>query len=144
MCDTSFLMHLATRKIRNIDRLDQEIGDVSFVVPRIVLDELVHISKQRGNHAKKADALRTLEFAKSLEVADDVAFSPLSGQQQQQQQHHHHNNNNSNTADDALVRYGATHGGIIATMDRQLKRRLKEMQGCSIMSFASDNIVLEP
>lgn len=131
LCDTSFLIHLATRKIRNIDRLDQEIGDVSFVVPRIVLDELVHISQQRNNNTKKADALHTLEFVKNLEVANDVIALSSSSR---------HNN----TADDALVRYGAMHGGIIATMDKQLKRRLKKVQGCSVMSFASDNIVLEP
>ncbi|MGI0101232.1 MAG: hypothetical protein ACREA7_01390 [Nitrosotalea sp.] len=45
VCDTSFLMVLASKKIKNISRLDTEIGNLEFVVPDLVIDELTRISK---------------------------------------------------------------------------------------------------
>lgn len=121
ICDTSFLMHMATTRVRNIDSIGDEIGEVSFVVPRIVLGELDRIL-QRGD-ARSDDARRTIEFARGLRtVRMDTGAA---------------------TADDAILSHAAAHGGIIATMDRGLKRRLRDC-GCSIMSFSNDRIVLEP
>jgi len=37
ICDTSFLIHLATRKIRNLDSINTEIGQIQLVVPTVVL-----------------------------------------------------------------------------------------------------------
>ena len=39
ICDTSFLIHLSTRKIKNIDSVNTEIGQIQFVVPSAVLNE---------------------------------------------------------------------------------------------------------
>jgi len=52
ICDTSFLIHISSRKIKNISHLDEEIGSLEFVVPDLVEDELVHISN--SNNKKKA------------------------------------------------------------------------------------------
>lgn len=120
ICDTSFLMHLATVRVRNIDSLGDEIGEVSFVVPRIVLDELDRILR-RGD-ARSGDARRTIEFARGLRTVRMAAGAA--------------------TADDAILSHAAARGGIVATMDRGLKRRLREY-GCSIMSFSNDRIILE-
>ncbi len=38
-------MVLASKKIKNISRLDTEIGNLEFVVPDLVIDELTRISK---------------------------------------------------------------------------------------------------
>lgn len=114
-------MHLATTRVRNIDSIGDEIGEVSFVVPRIVLGELDRILR-RGD-ARSDDARRTIEFARELRtVRMDTGAA---------------------TADDAILSHAAARGGIIATMDRGLKRRLRDC-GCSIMSFSNDRIVLEP
>lgn len=51
VCDTSFLMALASKKIKNISHLETEIGDLQFVVPDLVTGELARISK--GNSKKK-------------------------------------------------------------------------------------------
>lgn len=121
VCDTSFLIHLATTRVRNIDSIGDEIGEVSFVVPHIVLGELDRILR-RGD-ARSGDARRTIEFARELRtVRMDTGAA---------------------TADDAILSHAAARGGIIATMDRGLKRRLRDC-GCSIMSFSNDRIVLEP
>ena len=45
ICDTSFLMILASKNIRNISNLDTEIGTIEFMVPDIVVEELEKISK---------------------------------------------------------------------------------------------------
>jgi len=44
--------------------------------------------------------------------------------------------------DDALVSYVKKHHGIIATVDTELKKRIKNFG--SIVSLANDRIVLEP
>ena len=45
ICDTNFLIHLATRRIKNIDNLDMEIGSISFIVPEVVKNELVKLQQ---------------------------------------------------------------------------------------------------
>jgi len=63
ICDTSFLIHLATRKIRNLDSINTEIGQIQFVVPTVVLNELKRLANVES---KKQDAMTTLEFAHNM------------------------------------------------------------------------------
>ena len=117
ICDTSFLIHLATRKIKNIDSVNTEIGQIEFVVPSVVLNELRKLSKTQK---KKQDAVTTLEFARNLKTTE------MSGK----------------FADQAIIERVRKRGGIIATVDNELKNKIKRLGG-SVMSFSSDKIVLE-
>ncbi len=117
ICDTSFLIHLATKKIKNIDNLETEIGQINFVIPDIVKNEL---EKLCTNKNKKLEAKATLNFIKNLRTI------PISG----------------NYADDALVSYVKEHGGMIATMDKELKNKVKSL-GSSIITLSSDRIILD-
>ncbi|HET6457903.1 MAG TPA: hypothetical protein VFG24_03370 [Nitrosopumilaceae archaeon] len=45
VCDTSFLMILASRNVKNISNLDTEIGSIEFIVPDMVTSELERLSK---------------------------------------------------------------------------------------------------
>lgn len=117
ICDTSFLIHLATKKIKNIDNLETEIGQINFVIPDIVKNEL---EKLCSNKNKKLEAKATLNFIKNLRTI------PISG----------------NYADDALVSYVKEHGGMIATMDKELKNKAKSL-GSSIITLSSDRIILD-
>jgi rRNA-processing protein FCF1 len=47
------------------------------------------------------------------------------------------------SVDDALVSHVKKNRGIVATIDTELKRRVKE-NGGSILSMANDKIILEP
>jgi len=47
------------------------------------------------------------------------------------------------SVDDALVLHVKKNGGIIATIDIELKKRIREYGG-SILSVANDRIILEP
>lgn len=65
ICDTSFLIHLATKRIKNIDNLDVEIGSISFVVPDVVKNELTKLEKIPE---KKDDIIITKNFIKNFKT----------------------------------------------------------------------------
>ena len=117
ICDTIFLINLSTRKIKNIDYVNSEIGKIQFVFPSAVLNELRKLSKTQK---KKQDAITTLEFARNLKTTQ------MSGK----------------FADQAIIEHVRKHGGITATMDNELKNKIKSLGG-SVMSFSNDKIVLE-
>ena len=115
--DTSFLIHLATNRITNFSDLEVDIGKIEFIVPKIVIDELNHLSK---DDEKKQIALETLEFIKNFKT------NSISGK----------------TADIGILGFIQKNGGIVATMDKNLKNQIKEL-GSSILSMHNDKIVLE-
>lgn len=117
ICDTSFLIHLATRRIKNISTFETEIGSLQFVLPDVVVNELQNLSK---NEKKKHDILATIDFSQKLKKIS------ISGK----------------FADKALIDYVKQHGGIVGTMDKDLKNLIKK-NGGSIVSFSNDRIVLE-
>ncbi len=117
ICDTNFLIHLATRRIKNIDNLDVEIGQITFVVPKVVKNELSILAK---NPKKTEDIQSTLNYIKNLKTI------PILG----------------TFADKELLDYVSNNKVIVATMDKELKKQIKS-HGSSIMSFSNDRIVLE-
>ncbi len=117
ICDTSFLIHLATRRIKNIDNLDTEIGSISFVVPEVVKNELIRL---QNNPEKKQEIETTLNYIKKLKSI------PIQG----------------NFADKELIEYVKNNRSIIGTMDKVLKKQIKQ-EGSSILSFSQDKIILE-
>ena len=117
LCDTNFLIHLATKRIKNIDNIDIEIGPISFVVPKVVKDELFNL---KNDINKKQEILATLDFIKKFKTI------PINGKY----------------ADKELTNYIKKNGGIVGTMDKVLKKEIKE-NGGSVISFSTDKIVLE-
>ncbi|CAD6517169.1 PilT protein domain protein [metagenome] len=117
ICDTSFLIHLATKRIKNIDNLNMEIGQVSFVVPQVVQNELTKLIK---NTKKNQDITITIDFIKNFKIL------PMTG----------------NFADKELIDYVKKNHAIIGTMDKELKKKIKEFGG-SVMSFSNNKIILE-
>lgn len=45
ICDSSFLIILASRRIKNISSVETEIGSIEYVVPELVEQELRRMSK---------------------------------------------------------------------------------------------------
>ena len=115
--DTSFLIHLATHRITNISDLETEIGNLSFVVPEIVKKELEHLAEDPN---KNTAVMQTLDFIK------DFKTNSITGK----------------TADLGILDFVGKNGGMVATMDRELKSKIKEVGG-SILSIHNDKIVLE-
>ena len=117
ICDTNFLIHLATKRIKNIDNLDVEIGSLTFVVPEVVITELNKLEKIPE---KKQQILATLNFIKNFKKI------PIYG----------------NFADKKLLDYVKNNRSMIGTMDKILKKQIKQVGG-SIISLSNDNVVLE-
>ena len=115
--DTSFLIHLATHRITNISDLETEIGNLSFVVPEIVKKELEHLAEDPN---KNTAVMQTLDFIK------DFKTNSITGK----------------TADLGMLDFVGKNGGIVATMDKELKSKIKEVGG-SVLSIHNDKIILE-
>ena len=115
--DTSFLIHLATHRITNISDLETEIGNLSFVVPEIVKKELEHLAEDPD---KNTAVMQTLDFIK------DFKTNSITGK----------------TADLGILDFVGKNGGIVATMDRELKVMIKQVGG-SVLSIHNDKIILE-
>ena len=115
--DTSFLIHLATHRITNISDLETEIGNLSFVVPKIVKKELEHLAEDPN---KNTAVMQTLDFIK------DFKTNSITGK----------------TADLGILDFVGKNGGIVATMDKELKSKIKDAGG-SVLSIHNDKIVLE-
>ena len=117
ICDTNFLIHLATRRIKNIDNLDMEIGSISFVVPEVVSNELI---KLQEIPEKNQEVTMTLNFIKKFKIISI----------------------NGTYADQELINHVKNNRSIIGTMDKGLKNKIKKL-GSSILSIHNDKIVLE-
>ena len=117
LCDTNFLIHLATKRIKNIDNIHVEIGTLSFVVPRVVQDELFNL---KNDIKKKQDILDTLNYIKNFKIVQI----------------------HGTFADKELINYVKNYGGFVGTMDKELKKEIKK-NGGSIISFSNDKMVLE-
>ena len=116
ICDTNFLIHLATRRIKNIDNLDTEIGSISFTVPEVVKNEL---NKLQQIPEKNKEITITLNFIKNFKII------PINGIY----------------ADQELINYVKNNRSIIGTMDKDLKNKIKKLDS-SILSIHNDKIVL--
>ena len=56
ICDSSFLILLASRRIKNISNIETEIGTLEYVIPDMVVKELERITMDN----KKKVSLKTL------------------------------------------------------------------------------------
>ena len=110
-------MHLATHRITNMNSIETEIGSLSFIVPEIVKKELEHLAEDPD---KNVVALQTLEFIKNFQT----------------------NSITAKTADLGILDFVEKNGGMVATMDRELKTKIKQVGG-SVLSIHNDKIVLE-
>ena len=117
LCDTNFLIHLATKRIKNIDNLDVEIGSISFIIPEVVKNELI---KLQEIPEKNQEITITLNFIKKFKIISI----------------------NGTYADQELINYVTNNRTIIGTMDRKLKTKIKQL-GSSILSIHNDKIILE-
>lgn len=117
ICDTSFLIHIANNRIKNLSTIETEIGDIRFVVPDVVVDEL----KKLGQLKEKKQAIET-----TLQHIRPFKTINLGG----------------NYADDSFVTYVKKSGGVVATIDKDLKLAIKKAGG-SVLSISNNRIVLE-
>ncbi len=103
ICDTSFLMVLVSVPIKCIDKVEKEIGNINFLVPDIVIEELQHLEQTSG--PKKAMIAKTaIEITRAKSVVVQVE--------------------NFQYVDDAIFDYAKSHYCAAGTIDINLKKRL--------------------
>ena len=117
ICDTNFLIHLATNKVNNYDRFFVELGNLSFVVPNVVISEL---NKLRELPNKKNQIDITFEFIKKFKKI------PIDG----------------NYADKEIKIFVIKNKSFVATMDKKLKNEVKKIGG-TIISLHNNNLIIE-
>ena len=117
ICDTNFLIHLATRQIRNIDKIELDVGNLTFLIPTVVKNELLNLKKDKQ---KEFEIIKTLDFIKNFKTISI----------------------NGTYADKEIINYTISVRCFVGTMDKKLKKEIKR-NGSKIISFSNDNLILE-
>jgi rRNA-processing protein FCF1 len=103
LCDTSFLMVLVSKPIKQLAKIEGQFGRLDFLVPDIVIAELERLKEKvgpkRSTLAKTAIELARAKF-RQVEVAK------------------------ARHVDDSIVEYAVAKNCAVATIDTNLRRRL--------------------
>jgi len=118
ICDTSFLIVLASKPIQKLEVLENNIGKIDFVIPSIVIDELNNLVSTAS--AKRANAAKL-----ALELAKKFKTIALQGK----------------SADESIVDYASKHRCYVATIDNVLKNKLKN-NGIDVITLVKDRIIV--
>lgn len=103
LCDTSFLMVLVSKPIKQVARIESQLGRLDFLVPDIVQGELTKLADKAG--PKRSNLAKTaLELAKTRFRTVAVA--------------------KARHVDDSIIEYAVKHKCAVATIDTNLRRRL--------------------
>jgi rRNA-processing protein FCF1 len=103
LCDTSFLMVLVSKPIKNVERVEHELGPLDFIVPDIVMEELKRLEAKAG-HKRSTLARTALALAQARFKAVEVPRAAH--------------------VDDSIVEYATEKKCAVATIDTNLRRRL--------------------
>ncbi len=103
LCDTSFLMVLVSKPIKQVAKIESQLGRLDFLVPDIVNGELERLVEKAG--PKRSTLAKTaLELAKAR--FKTVAVSK------------------ARHVDDSIIEYAVKNRCAVATIDTNLRRRL--------------------
>lgn len=118
ICDTSFLIVLATKPVKKFDELENEIGKIDFVVPSLVINELRKLV--RTAEVKRSNAARL-----ALELANKFKIIQFQG----------------TSADEAIIDYASKQKCLVATIDDALRNKLKS-NGISVVTLTNDKLIV--
>jgi rRNA-processing protein FCF1 len=120
LCDTSFLMVLVSKPIKQVARIESRLGRLDFLVPDIVEGELVRLAQKAGPKrstlAKTALELTKVKF-KTVIVAK------------------------ARHVDDSIIEYAIKHGCAVATIDTNLRRRLIANE-VLVLTLSKDRLIV--
>ncbi|HYZ49455.1 MAG TPA: hypothetical protein VE593_01105 [Nitrososphaeraceae archaeon] len=103
ICDTSFLMVFATTPIGQVDKIEAYFGKLNFLIPDVVISELKDLEHKTGpKRSKMAKTAIEMSFSKFRVV--NVA--------------------KSRHVDEAIIDYAINQKCAVATIDKDLRRRL--------------------
>lgn len=114
LLDTSFIIAMANRPIKGMERLEVHLGRIEFLIPDVVVRELERMVESAG-------VKRAREARAALQLTNDARFriigiSKVDGDEC----------NGSTPVDDAIVEYAESVGCYyVATLDKEMIKRLK-------------------
>ncbi|MEM0496489.1 MAG: hypothetical protein QW178_05680 [Candidatus Nitrosocaldus sp.] len=120
LVDTSFIIAMANMPIKGMDRLEVKLGRVEFLIPDIVVRELERIALDAGvKRAKEAKAaLQLINDARlrfRMRMVDIGKVSDAEGK----------GISKVGKVDDLIVGYAESAGCYVATLDREMIKRLR-------------------
>ncbi len=120
LCDTSFLMVLVSKPIKQVGRIESQFGRLDFLVPDIVQDELKRLAEKAG--PKRSTLAKTaLELAK-------VKFRTVSLEK-------------ARHVDDSIIDYATKYKCAVATIDTNLRRRLIANE-VLVLTLSKDRLIV--
>jgi len=102
--DTSVLMSIFEKRFDLIEDIELEVGRAKIVVPESVLKELEKLASSRGSRSRKAKAVLDLIESKGFETVRSMDWD----------------------VDNDVILLAKNLKGIVATLDKDLIKRLKE------------------
>jgi len=102
--DTSVLMSIFEKRFDLIEDIELEVGRAKVVVPESVLKELEKLASSRGSRSRKAKAVLDLIESKGFETVRSMDWD----------------------VDNDVILLAKNLKGIVATLDKDLIKRLKE------------------
>ena len=120
LCDTSFLMVLVSKPIKQVARVESLLGRLDFLVPDIVRSELERLVEKAG--PKRSTLAKTaLELAKSKFKTVAVG--------------------KARHVDDSIIEYAVAHKCAVATIDTNLRRRLIATE-VLVLTLSRDRLIV--
>ena len=120
LCDTSFLMVLVSKLIKQVPKIESEFGRLDFLVPDIVIGELEKLEQKSG--PKRSTLAKTaieLTRAKFRQVKVRKAAH----------------------VDDSIVEYALRNKCAVATIDTNLRRRLIASE-VLVLTLSRDRLIV--
>ena len=120
ICDTSFLMILVSKPIKQIDKLEMQVGKLFYLIPDIVIEELKKVEKKVGPNR-----------AKNARTAIDISYSMFKIVKIPK----------STQVDDAIMAYAKKSNCAVATLDKELQKKLVR-NNTLVITLSKDRLVL--
>lgn len=133
VADTSFLIAMANRPVRGIERIESLLGRAEFLIPAAVVKELERIAESAGmKRSREArTALRMIESA-GFRIIDTEEHARAS---------HPADSMSISRVDDLIVRYAEMTGCYVATIDKEMMRRLRG-RCAGIITLQDDTLLI--
>jgi uncharacterized protein len=120
LCDTSFLMVLVSKPIKQVPRIESEFGRLDFLVPDIVIGELERLEQKAG--PKRSTLAKT-----ALELIKARFKQVVVGR--------------ASHVDDSIVEYALRNKCAVATIDTNLRRRLIASE-VLVLTLSRDRLIV--
>jgi uncharacterized protein len=120
VCDTSFLMVLVSKPIKQFDKIEAYFGKLNFLIPDIVISELAYLEHKTG--PKRSSAAKT---------AIGISYAKFRIVKVTSSEH----------VDEAIIEFAVTHKCAAATIDRDLRRRLI-LSGVLVLTLSKNKLII--